>query len=237
MRIIKENLSKFYGGKILDVGTGRGDFIKLLSENLRGYDKIVGIDSHEEILDATREKLHTKNVELIKMDGENMDFEDESFDAVCLSNTLHHLSDKTKVIEEMKRVLKTNGIFIINEMFCDHQNEAQMAHVYVHHIGADIDMITNRMNHNYTYRREEIKEIIRSQGIKILDAFEFKYSDEISTNTDEFEEIYTAVGKRIENIRQSPRYEEIKKRFEDLKEWMNKYGLAGATQLMIIGKK
>lgn len=42
MRIIKENLSKFYGGKILDVGTGRGDFIKLLSENLKGYDKIVG---------------------------------------------------------------------------------------------------------------------------------------------------------------------------------------------------
>lgn len=32
-------------------------------------------------------------------------------------------------------------------------------------------------------------------------------------------------------------HEEIKKRFEDLKEWMNKYGLAGATQLMIIGKK
>jgi len=230
VRIIKENLSKFYGGKILDVGTGRGDFIKLLTENLKGYDKIVGIDSHEEILDATREKLHTKNVELIKMDGENMDFEDESFDAVCLSN-------KTKVIEEMKRVLKTNGIFIINEMFCDHQNEAQISHVYVHHIGADIDMITNRMNHNYTYRREEIKEIIRSQGIKILDAFEFKYSDKISTNTDEFEEIYTAVGKKIENIKQSPRYEEIKKRFEDLKEWMNKYGLAGATQLMIIGKK
>ncbi len=57
--------------------------------------------------------------------------------------TLHHLSDKTKVIEEMKRVLKTNGIFIINEMFCDYQNEAQMSHVYVHHIGADIDRITN----------------------------------------------------------------------------------------------
>ena len=63
MRIIKEKLSKFYRGKILEVGTGRGDFIKLLSENLKGYDKIVGIDSHEEILDATREKLHTKNVE------------------------------------------------------------------------------------------------------------------------------------------------------------------------------
>jgi len=49
VRIIKENLSKFYGVKILDVGTGRGDFIKLLTENLKGYDKIVGIDSHEEI--------------------------------------------------------------------------------------------------------------------------------------------------------------------------------------------
>jgi len=74
-------------------------------------------------------------------------------------------------------------------------------------------------------------------GIIKEDLYSTSFSDEISTNTDEFEEIYTAVGKRIENIRQSPRYEEIKKRFEDLKEWMNKYGLAGATQLMIIGKK
>lgn len=237
VEIIKDKLSKLHGGQVLDVGTGRGDFIKLLSENLNGYHKIIGIDSHEEILNATKEKLDINNVELIKMDAENMGFEDECFDTVCLSNTLHHLSDKTKVIEEMKRVLKPRGIFIINEMFCDHQNEAQMSHVYIHHIGADIDMITGRMNHNYTYRKEEIKDIISSHGIEIIDAFEFKYSDEVSRNVEEHEEIYNAVDKKIENIKQSPRYEEIKKRFEDQKEWMNKHGLAGATQLMIIGRK
>lgn len=237
MKILKEKLRQLSGGHILDVGTGRGEFIKLLSENLGQYDRIVGIDSHQGILNETKEKLEIQNVELLQMDGDKMTFENEHFDTVCLSNTLHHLPDAAGVFNEMKRVLKPGGLFIINEMFCDHQNEAQMSHVLIHHIGADIDMITNRMHHQYTYEKEAIKEIAQVNGIRIIDAFEFKYDDSINRSEEEREEIYRFLNEKLSTIQQSPKYNEVKNRIEDTKAWMQTHGFAGATQLFIIGVK
>ncbi len=237
MKILKDKLSKLSGGRILDVGTGRGEFIKLLSENIGHYDQIVGIDSHQGILIEAKEKLEIRNVELFQMDADRMTFEDESFDMVCLSNTLHHLSDIEGVINEMKRVLKHGGLFIINEMFCDQQNEAQMSHVLVHHIGADIDMITNRMHHQYTYKKEAILEIAHVNSIQIVDTFEFKYDDEVNRNEDYHDEIYQFLIEKLSTIQQSSRYDEIKNRIEDAKKWTHTYGFAGATQMIMIGVK
>ena len=46
------------------------------------------------------------------MNAENLQFEDESFDTVCIPHSLHHLASINKVLAEMKRVLKKYGNFI-----------------------------------------------------------------------------------------------------------------------------
>ena len=40
MEKLKDVLSKISGGKVLDVGTGRGEFIDLLKENLKDYTEL-----------------------------------------------------------------------------------------------------------------------------------------------------------------------------------------------------
>jgi ubiquinone/menaquinone biosynthesis C-methylase UbiE len=54
-----------------------------------------------------------------------MEFESGSIDLVSLSNTLHHLPIKEKVLSGIKRVLKPRGIVLINEMICNNQSEKQ----------------------------------------------------------------------------------------------------------------
>lgn len=45
--------------------------------------------------------------------GENIPFPDEFFDAVFCSNALDHVEDPKKTVEEIHRVLKKGGYFIL----------------------------------------------------------------------------------------------------------------------------
>ena len=76
------------------------------------------------------------------MDAGYLEFEDDSFDTVCMSFSLHHLYDTGRVLAEMKRVLKPDEYFLVQEEFSDgEQNEAQRTHILEHHWGAEIDSL------------------------------------------------------------------------------------------------
>jgi len=72
--------------------------------------------------DISPEMIHNANKKLIKTKIQNIDFQiqdsynlilpDKSFDIVIASNLLHLLYDPEKPINEVKRVMKDNGIFI-----------------------------------------------------------------------------------------------------------------------------
>ena len=59
----------------------------------------------------------------------------------------------------MKRVLKPNGYFIIQEQFCDsEQSAAQQNDIRQHHWGVKIDNLFN-IPHRNTFRKKEIKKL------------------------------------------------------------------------------
>lgn len=155
MDIRKSKLGHISGGKILDVGTGNGCFIETFTEMFKDYNEIIGIDSSDKGFKAAKETFNQDNIKFIQIDASKMDFANNSMDTVCISNTLHHLSNMENVLEEMLRVLKPGGIFIINEMFCDNQSKKQLAHVYIHHLFGKIDSLTGNYHAN-TFQRQEI---------------------------------------------------------------------------------
>lgn len=57
--------------------------------------------------------LHMKNVDYPKEDIQNLSFEDSTFDVVLCNHVLEHVKNDIKALEEISRVLKTNGIAII----------------------------------------------------------------------------------------------------------------------------
>ena len=108
----REEALSSLSGKVLEVGVGTG-------RNLKYYPSscyITGIDSSEGMLEKAREKATgMKNVNLILMDAENMEFPDNSFDYIVTTFVLCTIPDPVKALKEMKRVLKPSGELIALE--------------------------------------------------------------------------------------------------------------------------
>ncbi len=101
-------------GKILEVGIGTGKNIDYLNDKAR----VTGIDFSKKMLEKAKQKLtrtDRKNITLKKMDVENLDFEDNSFDYVITSSVFCSVPDPLKGLKEIKRVLKPTGKLVMVE--------------------------------------------------------------------------------------------------------------------------
>ena len=174
MQKLEKKLKEIHGGNVLDVATGRGEFINLIEE-FKSFASITAIDTSERAEKAFKEKF--QDVEFLIMDAANMSYKDESFDTVCLSNSLHHMPDLNKTLNEMKRVLKKGGNFIINEMLSNQQDEAMKSHVLLHHWWAKIDTIFGE-KHDSTFSKDEIIAIMDALELTDYDLVEYAWDIE-----------------------------------------------------------
>jgi demethylmenaquinone methyltransferase/2-methoxy-6-polyprenyl-1,4-benzoquinol methylase len=102
---------------ILDVATGTGDLAFSAAKALPEA-KILGVDISNEMMNVGRKKAIQKGlaqrVDFSLADSENLPFEDETFDAVMVAFGVRNFENLQKGLDEMNRVLKTNGkIFIL----------------------------------------------------------------------------------------------------------------------------
>lgn len=101
--------------KILDIGTGPGFFPMILSE--AGY-TVTAVDYTEEMLEKAKENLgkYTKygleRVTLQRMDAQNLEFADETFDVVISRNLTWNLEKPEQAYQEWMRVLKQGGVLL-----------------------------------------------------------------------------------------------------------------------------
>jgi ubiquinone/menaquinone biosynthesis C-methylase UbiE len=230
----KDFFKNFSGGKVLDVGTGVGEFVGIIKECFGNYDSIVGIDSSAKAIAAASKTYNEDNINFIAMDAGRMEFPDRYFDTVCLSNTLHHLPDINAVLSEMKRVLKPEGTFVIMEMYQDNQNDSQMSHVYFHHLAAEIDNLLGK-THNATFKRDGILKIAKTLEMPVYDTLDYN-DPEYEDSEDKLIKLGDKLLKRVEDIKSFEQYEEFLDRAKHIKEWMIKNKFAGATELIIVMK-
>lgn len=150
-------------GRVLEIGTGLGNFTKTLVDYAGNFSSLTSVDMREDMIMKAKETVFSEQVEFVHMNGEKLSFPKEFFDTVCISNTLHEIEEKTAFFTEVKRVLKKGGKLLLNEMVCDGLSERQKTHMLLHHFGADLDMLGVRY-HGKTYTREELFSILEGQG-------------------------------------------------------------------------
>jgi len=102
------------GSKILDVGCGPGlESIFLARQGMN----VTAIDISIEALRFAKKlaKLFDVKIKFINADALNLPFSDNSFDAVNDNFVFHHFEDSVRDLyaQEISRVLKTGGIFIL----------------------------------------------------------------------------------------------------------------------------
>jgi len=157
-----ERLHKISAERVLDVGTGRGQFLLTLFENLASFGSAVGVDvlSFPEWQDGRFAGLPFR---FMQMDAEELQFTNNSFDLVAISDSIHHLPEPEKVLAEMTRVLKPDGVFVLREVISDDQNPAQATHTLLHQWCGKVDRAAGTF-HNSPYKRAELIKLLRSCG-------------------------------------------------------------------------
>ena len=169
-RIIFDQVQTGRPKKILDVGCGRGFYIKALS--IYSFPKeIYGIDTNEVYLRKATKDISDKRIKILNASAYSLPFSDSYFDFAICSEVLAHLKEDRRALKEMFRVVKSGGIlvvtvpsanfpflwdplnWILERLFGTHIKSGFFAGLWNQHIRL--------------YSPEQIKKVVESAGVKV----------------------------------------------------------------------
>ncbi|OFV67075.1 MAG: type 11 methyltransferase [Candidatus Syntrophoarchaeum butanivorans] len=142
--------SRFVKDKIvLDVACGSGYGSNYLAENAV---QVWG-DINKMALKYAVSHYNRANLNFVRLDGTNLPFPDEYFDVVVSIETIEHIADYRRFLEEIRRVLKIDGIFVgstINHSLVD----ILQGRVFW-------DRRVESPHHTHEFHMKEINELLR----------------------------------------------------------------------------
>jgi ubiquinone/menaquinone biosynthesis C-methylase UbiE len=138
--------------KILDVGCGNG--IPVARYFIRKGYTVVGVDISEEMLEIAKQNV--PEAEFYRYDMNDLDFEDETFDAISALYSIFHVPKEKhfSILQNFYRMLKPGGILF----FCVGTNEGDDLSTFL----GDIDMFWSN------YAPEKTKQLVKDAGFELL---------------------------------------------------------------------
>jgi len=229
----REILGGIHGGRVLDVATGTGGFVEMLVDGLADYDEIVGIDTdvaRGERFVETQASRH--GVRFEPRDAHATGYSDGAFDTVTISNSLHHFTDPSPVLAEMRRVLRPGGWLVVFEMVRDGQAPPQQTHVELHHWWAAVD--TRRgIVHRETYPREELLALLAPLALEELCVTQVAFDEDDPLDPESLAEIDIVIDRYLEWTDGDP---SLVARGNELRRRLHEVGIANADSLAIVGR-
>ena len=95
--------------RIADIGGGTGTIAQLIAPQVK---EVTVIDSSARMI---RECTKKKGLRCVVGDAHNVAFPDAYFDKIIMVDAFHHLHDQRRALQEARRVLKKQGMLIIEE--------------------------------------------------------------------------------------------------------------------------
>lgn len=109
-----------FGEICVDLGSGRGNDVIRLAEEVGRNGHVYGIDISEGMIakaKANLDKFDVQNAEIIKSELEKLPLKDNSINLVISNCTINHASDKPSVWSEVYRILKVAGRFVVSDIY------------------------------------------------------------------------------------------------------------------------
>ncbi|MEW6619635.1 MAG: class I SAM-dependent methyltransferase [bacterium] len=151
-------------GKVLEIGPGPG-YISIELSKLGAF-QIIGLDISETMIEIAKRNAKDAGAELkFELgDASNMPFEDNTFDFVVSSGSLHHWKKPIKVFNEACRILNSKGRALICDLRKDISREE------ISKLLEKIDSFIMRwgLKHSIkdSYNKEEIIELVSKTKFK-----------------------------------------------------------------------
>ena len=94
---------------VLELATGPG----LLAKHVAGSaNKMIATDYSEGMIKQAQKGVYPDNLTFEVADATSLRYEDDSFDVVLIANALHVMPNPEKALEEIKRVMRADGVLI-----------------------------------------------------------------------------------------------------------------------------
>ena len=98
---------------VLDLGCGNGYGSFELAKNGKAK-RVIGVDKSMEAINYAQKHYQNENLEFRIGDVSNLDFPAESADIIVAFEIIEHLKEPEKFLEEIKKVLKPDGLCLIS---------------------------------------------------------------------------------------------------------------------------
>ena len=105
LRDLKEVISKYSQGDVLDVGCGNKPYETMFAGKINSYKGCDVVQSDLNKVDVICEAT-------------NLKFESSLFDTVFSTQVIEHVNEPLKMLQEINRVLKNDGTLILSAPFC-----------------------------------------------------------------------------------------------------------------------
>jgi ubiquinone/menaquinone biosynthesis C-methylase UbiE len=109
-----------HGEVCVDLGSGRGTDVLRMAETVGDAGFVYGVDISDGMLEKatqTAEKFGVTNVKFIQSELEKIDIRDNTADLVISNCTINHASNKQSVWNEVFRILKKGGRFVVSDIY------------------------------------------------------------------------------------------------------------------------
>jgi len=146
-------ISKYFKtGRVLDIGSGTGEFLNVC-KNAKW--ETIGIEPS----DDAREMAITNYDLDVRKEEEIANLEEGSFDVITMWHVLEHVPDLNTRIIDLKRLIKPNGIIIIAVPNCNSLD----ARIYKENWAAyDVP------RHLYHFTPKDIESVFKRHGLKLF---------------------------------------------------------------------
>ena len=154
---VVEILKKKNPATILDIATGTGDLAINLTQT--GASKIIGLDISPGMLAVGKKKIDEKKlnntIEMVVGDSENLQFEENTFDAVTVAFGVRNFENLEIGLSEIYRVLKSGGSLVVLETSVPTKSPYKQGYnFYTKHVLPKIGRMFSKDDSAYEYLSE-----------------------------------------------------------------------------------
>ena len=201
---------------IVDLGCGTGRFTKGLSDHFSA--KVYGIDLSWKMLTTANQSVISPYIKYIQGSAENIPLSDGVADLVFISMVYHHIKDKSKAMQEIARVSKSNGFLSIRTSTIDSLDSYLYLHFFPEARQTNVEKLPSRQGmidflksngfelkgHTIIHQitADSLQEYFKKVSLKGL-------SDLMAISDDKFHEGLTRFKDYCNEHKEKPVYEDI----------------------------
>jgi ubiquinone/menaquinone biosynthesis C-methylase UbiE len=220
-------------GDYLEFGCGDGGFLKHVLDQNESFKSVTAVDINLESVKQARTTLEAFNIHFLVQENLPLGLEANQFDTITLSNTLHHLRDKTAVLSELKRLIKRDGQIIITEMISNDLTEAEQTYCRFHALRAEVDRL-HGVFHETTYTSNEILDMVSKADLRIGSNEILLNSKEAAPDKIEVAEMEAIIDDLIKAESKRPEFPALKETAVSIKAHLHQHGIKRPRQLYLV---